>query len=166
MNVTYLGNYYISEDKPLSEELRKITGLNFSNVLGFIYTFFQKEQIKKDIRTTTFSDLSDSQKKNLEQWIEKQVIDVNPTFSNRKPSLCSSNYISILNYDCDNPKIILGSGFSASVELAKKRLVSMGCLTGRRTKANRKVHGQRTKSTGRKTKVLKGFQKKKKNEKV
>ena len=59
-------------------------------------------------------------------------------------------------------EIILGTKVFAEVTLDKKRLIKMKCYVGVRHKQNKKVHGQRTRTTGRKNKLLKGFQKNKK----
>ena len=161
MNSVYVGNYPIDQQKALSIQLRKIPGIVFSNVLGLLTILNTTD----DVRVLRHKHLSEDKKNLLESFVQKQIVEISAAFSNRKNSLSTEQHTSVLSYDTKSAKLLLAGNVAASIQLSKKRLSTMNCLVGRRTKANRKVHGQKTKSTGRKTKILKGFQKRK-NEKV
>lgn len=166
----YLGIYNIKAKKPLWTQLATlVSGLGLKNVLCFLDKALGK---KEDIRSLTYHDLSAQEVKNLESFIEGEQIQLSNEkkelyFSNCKNRSYSSDYVSELSLEKSYYNTIsLNSSLKAEKKLNIQRLTKMNSYVGARHFKKYKVHGQSTKSTGRKNKIARGFIKKKQQKKL
>ena len=156
--ILYLGDYPIQKNQLLKDQLMKIKGLGSSNVLAILWGIGLAPSKIRQVRVV---DITEEQCRLLSDLLMDGFFKSDHHFSNRKLVTLSEEYASNVFYSKDSSIIFFGDSLASQVELAKKRLIKMKCNVGIRLKTNRKVHGQRTKSTGRKTKIIRGFQKKK-----
>ena len=158
-NIIYVGPYvFVEEDSLWTQLAMKLTGVGLINSLCLLQTIGVKG---KDLRTISYKELSETQKDLLRDALEKSVVSLDSYAANRKASNLSKTYQNQVFFE-DN-SLIIGDHVKSQYNLDQKRLGSMRCYVGLRLRESRKVHGQRTKSTGRKNKILKGFQKRKLN---
>lgn len=158
-DLTYIGAYPLNEQKPLRRELvYAIKGLGLVNVMEI---FALLDIPYSNSRSVRLMDLDENMRGKLCQIISKPYLSAKTYASNRKNVPITEDYKSEVFFN-QGSLIFLGEYVSSHLELSKKRLVKLKCNIGNRLKLKQKVHGQRTKSTGRKTKCIKGFQKKKK----
>lgn len=160
----YLGTYAIFEDKPLSKAMLLIPGLGRKNIFGFLRSLFPKKSVSF-LREGCYKDLSSEEKQHMESVVEKEVLEneLGVQFCNHTGNPNTVNTGIQFGFDETKNVLVLGSYVRASELVAKKRLMASKCLIGRRHRAGRKVHGQKTKTTNR-NKIMKGFQKKAKKE--
>ena len=156
---TYIGPYPIEESKLLRRELcRKVKGLGLINSVVLLSKLGYSGY---NIRDLCLKDLSESKKEELSKLLSLPYIIIDDYVSNRKFVPITEDYKAQIFYQPGNI-LFIGDFVKSQEELSKKRLIKQKCYIGNRLKLKQKVHGQRTKSTGRKTKAMKGFQKKKK----
>ena len=157
--LTYIGAYSLDEQKPLRRELvSAIKGIGLINVME-IFTLMGIPY--SGARSIKLMDLDENMRSKLCQIISKPYFSAKTYASNRKDVPLTEDYKSEIFFN-QGSLVFLGEYVSSHLELSKKRLIKLKCNIGNRLKLKQKVHGQRTKSTGRKTKCIKGFQKKKK----
>lgn len=165
-SASYVGPYTILDEKPLIQQLKiNVSGLGAVNSFQILQLLGFK---RSDSRTITLKDLSESQKKLLQDILVEGFIRTPDFYANVKDRNVSKEFEPQIFYPSDSGVVIFGDAFKSQMSIAKQRLIKLKCNVGNRLKCGRKVHGQRTKSTGRKTKIMKGFQKRKliKKEKI
>lgn len=155
-SLTYLGTYYVSQLKSLRYELAKnIPGLNLRNVDYFLWKVLNRTD-----RTVRYKDLDQAERGTLERVIDQGLIENSePYYSNKKPRKVSENFGLETLSKTEEGALFLGNKWISETHLDRKRLGKLKCYIGLRLEAGLRVHGQRTRSTNRKNKVLKGFQK-------
>jgi ribosomal protein S13 len=157
----YVGNYLLATDQPLRYELaRKVKGISHRNINSFLVEVFGK--VYFDLK---LQDLTEEQLKNLQSVLVKGYLVPKKTIlmnTNSKARVCTKEHLQISNEIEGVSYYVFGTEVKSKEAINKKRLVKSGCYIGLRHKLFRRVHGQRTKSTNRKNKVLKGFQRNKK----
>lgn len=174
----YLNIYSINAKKPLWTQLAVVlSGAGFKNVLYLLKQVVQSEKV--DVRKLCYRDLSASELNKLDSLIEKQEFEI--PIKNRKNAIYYANcknrkyttaFASELNLDVVDQDeqhkntILLNNSLKSDKKLHIQRLVKMNCYVGTRHFKKYKVHGQSTKSTGRKNKIARGFIKKKQQKKL
>lgn len=171
-NNVYLSLYSINPKARLWTQLAcLVSGLNFKNVL-YALKCILKVPDSVDLRKLTYEDLTEEQIKQLEKSIESQQIHLGSDRSsiahaNLKDRTCSETFATEVNYESTYRNLILlNDNLKAEKKINIQRLIKMNCYVGNRHFKKLKVHGQRTKSTGRKNKIARGFIKKKKEKKL
>lgn len=160
--LTYIGAYPIDQSKPLRRELvKKIKGVGLVNVMDLLAKLNSKYS---QMRSLCLKDLDENSRNKLSELVSSPYIKGTSYTGNRKNIPLTEEYKSEIFFK-EGDLVFMGEYVDSNVELSKKRLVKLKCYIGNRLKLKQKVHGQRTKSTGRKTKAIKGFQKKKKLQK-
>lgn len=163
----YLSIYNVRSNAPLWRQLAvQVHGLGTTNTLYVLGKLFPE----KEPRQIRYDTLSAEEIKKLEQVIEQEQLLLDSTphevyHANSKNRIISEDFASQSVSDAVNC-ILLNNTFKANQKLNIKRLVKMNCLIGHRHFKNYKVHGQSTKSTGRKNKITRGFVKKKQQKKL
>lgn len=156
----YLSTYKIRTQNPLWLELATvIEGIGKKNSLFFLNNVLKE---KTDLRKITFKDLTEKEIKDLETFIEKGILKVD-----------RSEYANCKNRKKNNPdqyeiiaeeknSLIVGNLIKSNMTLDKNHLIKINCNIGIRHTKGLKVHGQKTKCTGRKNKISRGYLAKKK----
>ncbi len=152
-----IGEFYVASKKPLWIQLkRKVKGLGFVNSLAFI----RKICSDRDPRSVRLQDLTSEQRALVNKYILQSVIpESHIYYANKKKRNLTESYNQQSNLE-QKSYTLIGSYLTSQMQLDIKRLSRINCYIGSRH-GKYKVHGQRTKSTGRKNKIQKGFQKKK-----
>lgn len=155
-----IGSKAINSSKPLWRQLAvKMRGLGLLNTLSILGSLSLL-----DPRTVTYKQLNPDQRKQLEQILITQIWPLSETqiyLGNAKKRTVSDAFKTQSSLDGSN-YILLENVLKSQQQLDIKRLARMNCYVGSRH-GKYKVHGQSTKSTGRKNKMIKGFQKKRMN---
>lgn len=160
-DLVYVGNTAIYTNKLLWRELPlKMKGLGFLNVLKLLISVGVKPE---ETRTVTYNTLSEDCKQNLQETLLENKVELDNKdiyFANLKKRNLSEEFSSESGNDSKN-YVLIENALLSSKNIDIKRLVKMNSYVGSRHAKGYKVHGQRTKSTGRKNKTAKGFIKKK-----
>lgn len=165
----YLSVFKIRVNKPLWRQLITcIKGLGVNNVLYLLH----KAYPELDPRAVTYESLTKELRMILEKTLESEIMEFEEGFNkmdtyyaNCKNRSYSPEFTELVSSKEGNA-ILFNSRLKSNEKLNIKRLVRMNCTVGYRHFKNYKVHGQSTKSTGRKNKIAKGFIKKKKQKKL
>ena len=131
----YMGSYSLRQDQPLYRQLSRLSGLGLGSSLGWLDSLGVP-----DPYSVTWNSLDPALRAQIQSQVSRQTLE---TPGNR------------------GGETALGNLLKSLVNLDHRRKIRKGSYQGLRIKHGKKVRGQRTRSTGRKHKILRGFQKKK-----
>lgn len=131
-----LGVHQIKEDKPLYRELSRISGLGVTSSLVWL------DSLGVDCYKITWNELKEEEKVKIAKSLESEKI---PGLSYPNGNRLSEHLIK------DSLKSAKATDIRFHIKIADYR--------GQRHKIGKRVRGQRTRTTNRKNKLIKGFQK-------